>query len=111
MYKINSDNPSLSQDYGGNLSGVPNLFNSSESKIKFLLSVLEPLIVNDQNNETAAQHNMIDLLLQVLATQDKSNVHLRSFIKSALRCLTSAIRTEPAVSKVTFLWSNSFIVL
>lgn len=47
---------------------------------------------------------MIDILMQLLNTQETfrnnhNTVPIKSFVKSALRCLTSAIRTEPAVNK------------
>jgi hypothetical protein len=67
---------------------------------------MEPLLVNDMNNEIALTSGILESLVSLLKTQDgksnamqKSNVELRPYIKFALRCLTSAIRTEAAVSK------------
>jgi hypothetical protein len=61
------------------------------------------------NNEIALATGVLEALVVLLKTQDTSRTagvgnfipqpNLRPYIKFALRCLTSAIRTEPAVSR------------
>lgn len=53
IYKMSSGVNGSAKDYGGNLAGVPPMITSSESKVKFLLNILEPLIVNNHNNDLA----------------------------------------------------------
>jgi len=36
---------------------------SNETKIAFLLNILEPLIVNDMNNEFAVQNGVLEMLV------------------------------------------------
>lgn len=43
---------------------------SNETKIAFLLNIMEPLLVNDQNNEYAVQSGVLELLVGLLKTQD-----------------------------------------
>ncbi len=78
---------------------------SNETKIAFLLNIMEPLLVNDMNNEYAMQSGVLEILVALLKTQEtqraqvQSGSVLRPYVKFALRCLTSAIRTEPAVNR------------
>ena len=60
------------------------------------------------NNEIALNSGILDCLVALLKTQEgggkqmnqgTSQVTLRPYIKFAIRCLTSAIRTDPAVNK------------
>ena len=84
---------------------------TNDNRIAFQLNLMEPLLVNDMNNEIAVNSGFIESVVALLLTQDggglrtSSMVHptptLRPYIKFALRCLTSAIRTEQAVSKVS----------
>ena len=71
-----------------------------ENKIAFLLNLLEPLLVNDLNNEVAIQAGIIEELISLSQSQGKPPA-LRAYLKFTLRCLTSAIRTEAAVSRVS----------
>lgn len=41
---------------------------SNETKIAFLLNIMEPLIVNDMNNEFAFDSGVIEMLVQLLKT-------------------------------------------
>ena len=70
----------------------------SSQKITILLSILEPLIINDQNLEMAFQNNIITLLLQFLDVSyltEKPQV----YIKFGIRCLTSCLRHEQGVQQ------------
>ncbi len=68
---------------------------------------MEPLLVNDMNNEIAVNSGFLETVVALLKTQEPGGRSvsgmmlpvptLRLYIKFALRCLTSAIRTEPAV--------------
>ena len=68
----------------------------SSQKITILLSILEPLIINDQNLEMAFQNNIITLLLQFLDVSyltEKPPV----YVKFGIRCLTSCLRQDQGV--------------
>ena len=71
---------------------------SNETKIAFLLNIMEPLLVNDLNNEAAIGNGIIEILVVLLKTQDPKS-GLKPYIKFLLRCLTSAIRTDTAVNR------------
>jgi hypothetical protein len=43
---------------------------NNESKISFLLNIVEPLIVNDHNNEIGEQSGLIEILVALLKSQD-----------------------------------------
>jgi len=82
--------------------GNKGIIQSNDSKITFLMNILEPLLVNDLNNDKACYIGLIEMLVELLLTQPTSRsspVPLRPYIKFALRCLTSAIRTENAVNR------------
>ena len=90
---------------------------TSENKIAFLLNLLEPLLVNDLNNEVGISAGVLETLVTLLKTQETGkgpgqaqmvSPTLKAYIKFALRCLTSAIRTEAAVARVSVITSIIF---
>ena len=80
---------------------------TNDNRIAFQLNLMEPLLVNDMNNEIAVNTGFLETVVALLKTQEPGGraaggmnlpvPNLRPYIKFALRCLTSAIRTEPAV--------------
>ena len=63
----------------------------------------------------ALESDILKLLAKILKSQlikGVSSLQIFIYIKFALRCLTSAIRTEPAVNRVRFFaLSNLILVL
>jgi hypothetical protein len=97
-----------------NLLGMPGVMQNSENKIAFLLNILEPLIINDLNNEIVVAGGILETFVALIKTQEVKRAGagltvtqppLKTFVKFALRCLTSSIRTEAAVGRV----SNSLL--
>jgi hypothetical protein len=93
---------------------------TSDNKIAFQLNLLEPLLVNDLNNEVAIQAGILETLVALIKTQEIAKTTasgisaagyqqppLKAYIKFALRCLTSAIRTDAAVARVSNSLSSS----
>jgi len=90
---------------------------TNDNRIAFQLNLMEPLLVNEMNNEIAIASGMIEAMVSLLKTQDTlmsrgvggmmlPQPPLRPYVKFALRCLTSAIRTEPSVIRVSATQSN-----
>eukprot|EP00347_Sterkiella_histriomuscorum_P008751 403343892 len=74
----------------------------TEKKVIVVLGALEALIVNDKNLSMALEADILQLLIKILKSQTIRNTPVNQiaiYIKFALRCLTSAIRTEPAVNR------------
>ena len=95
-----------------NLSGHSGVMLTNDNRIAFQLNLMEPLLVNEMNNEIAIASGLIEALVTLLKTQDTlggrtingmilPQPNLRPYIKFALRCLTSAIRTETSVLRVS----------
>ena len=86
-----------------------------EKKINIALGALETLIVNDKNLDMALEAEILTSLvrlmrsLQVKGIAQLGNVP-KNFFKFALRCLTSAIRTEPAVARVSLKFVNLYFL-
>ena len=75
---------------------------ATEKKTVVFLGALEALITNDKNLRMAIDANVMGALVKVLKSQvfkNAANYQISLFVKFALRCLTSAIRTEPAVNR------------
>ena len=51
-----------------NLTGDKGVAMTNETKIAFLLNILEPLIVNDLNNELAISNDLLEILVLLLKT-------------------------------------------
>lgn len=92
-----------------NLIGAAGVMQTSENKIAFFLNLIEPLIVNDLNNEIALAGGIVETFVALIKTQETARPGvglvtqqppLKAYVKFALRCLTSAIRTEAAVARV-----------
>ena len=81
----------------------------AEKKINVCLNALETLVVNDKNMDMAVDGggNLVQTLVTILkgvTTRQANQIPAsRNFVKFSLRCLTSAIRTEPAVARVRAL--------
>ena len=43
---------------------------NSENKVAFILNLMEPLLVNDMNNEIAIASGLLETLVALLKTQD-----------------------------------------
>jgi hypothetical protein len=97
---------SSSLTFSRNLTGHQGVMHNSEKKIAFQLNLMEALLVNDMNNDIGLAAGLIEALVTLLKMQETQRVGgalpgLRAFVKFSLRCLTSAIRTEPSVARVS----------
>jgi len=99
---LDSSSPAFPRNLSGSSAVV---MQSSETRIAFYLNIMEPLLVNNLNSSLALQSGLLELVVALLRTQEISrtmnqqSIPLRPYIKFALRCLTSAIRTEVAVNR------------
>jgi len=75
----------------------------AESKLAILLSILESLLINDNNLEQALNPTLrlVDTLIDLVRLHEK----MPMFIKYGLRCLTSVLRASGAV--VAYVNSNA----
>lgn len=65
-----------SMSFNRNLTGNSAVvMQSNETKIAFLLNIMEPLLVNDMNNEFAVQSGILEMLVALLKTQETSKTH------------------------------------
>ena len=76
-----------------------------EKKLNVSLFALESLIMNDTNLELALENNILQIIVKLIRgiplRGPSATNQTRGFFKFALRCLTSAIRTEPSVIRVS----------
>ena len=93
-----------------NLIDHANKLNRDEetiSRLAILLSILEPLLINDMNLEKALEMNTMATLVSLLELpahlknidkqQDPDTVNLPIYIKYAIRCVTSCVRHPSGV--------------
>ena len=64
----------------------------NESKLAILLSILEPLLINNVNLEIMMDTRIFDMLMQCIESQDISSDKFHIYVKFAMRCLTSSLR-------------------
>ena len=67
------------------------------ARLAILLSIFEPLLINDQNLERAIETHVISLLVQLLELPSEigssgENAKIPLYIKYSIRCLTSCVR-------------------
>lgn len=75
------------------------------SRLAILLSLLEPLLINDLNLEKALELRTMEILIQLIelpeyvkqASQHES-IKLPIYIKYAIRCITSCVRHPEAIN-------------
>ena len=98
-----------------NLIDHASLLNRDEetiSRLAILLSIFEPLLINDLNLERALETSIIKTLVNLLelpkhiidgnTLSEADNVKLPIFIKYAIRCLTSCVRHPNGVDSLVF---------
>lgn len=98
-----------------NLIDHASLLNRDEetiSRLAILLSIFEPLLINDLNLERALESSIIKTLVNLLelpkhiidgnTLSEAENVKLPVFIKYAIRCLTSCVRHPNGVDSLVF---------
>ena len=73
----------------------------NESKLAILLSILEPLMINNRNLELMVDTRTVDVLMQLIDSQDLSQGTYHIYLKFAMRCLTSAIRHQKCMDQFT----------
>ena len=92
-------------DYQGAGSVLTDARITTEKKLNVCLVALETLIINDKNLELALESNLLQTIVKLirgLPLRGPSMTNqVKGFFKFALRCLTSAIRTEPSVIRVS----------
>lgn len=71
------------------------------SRLAILLSILEPLLINDLNLETALDMRTVEILIKLCelpsyiknsAQNNDASARLPIYIKYVVRCLTSCVR-------------------
>lgn len=77
-----------------------------DQSMTILLSILEPLLINDLNMETMFKLNSLKDLMDIMMEQplpSESGVQrkARSYFKYAIRCITSCLRSETGVATVS----------
>lgn len=72
-----------------------------------LLSLLEPLLINDLNLERALDLRTIDILIMLIELPDyvknasqSESIKLPIYIKYAIRCITSCVRHPEAINQL-----------
>ena len=77
MTSIKGEFQKLNNSYGQgsvsmqrNLLGAVGVMQNSENKIAFLLNLMEPLIVNDLNNEIAVAGRVLETFVALMKTQE-----------------------------------------
>ena len=93
-----------------NLIEHTNLLNKDEevvSRLAILLSILEPLLINDMNLEKALSANTVKMLLSLLylpvefknrSYDEYNKSKFPIYLKYTLRCLTSCVRSPIGVA-------------
>lgn len=78
-----------------------------DQNMSILLSILEPLLINDQNLETFFKLQVVQDLCQLLYEQPLPSENavagakiFRQHFKYAIRCITSCLRNEIGVQEV-----------
>jgi len=89
-----------------------NMDEETISRLAILLSILEPLIINDMNLERALEMRTVETLVKLCelpsyiknpgANTDDS-VRLPIYIKYAVRCLTSCVRHPSGVDQLVMI--------
>jgi hypothetical protein len=77
------------------------------SRLAILLSLLEPLLINDLNLEKALELRTIDILILLIELPDyvksasaNESIKLPIYIKYAIRCITSCVRHPEAINQL-----------
>ena len=80
------------------------------SRLAILLSILEPLLINDLNLERSLELNTVEVLVQLLELPshlktldqktDPFSVKLPIYIKYAIRCVTSCVRHPAGINQL-----------
>ena len=76
-----------------------------DQNMSILLSILEPLLINDNNLETffklGMARDLCELMYeQPLPSENQSGNVYRQYFKYAIRCITSCLRNETGVNEV-----------
>jgi hypothetical protein len=104
-----------------NLTGQAGVMMTNDNRIAFNLNLMEPLLVNEMNNEIAIASGLLETLVGLVMTQDVNakpsaggmmlpQQTLRPYVKFALRCLTSSIRTDAACNRVILKLTNVVVL-
>ena len=107
-----------------NLIDHANKLNRDEetiSRLAILLSILEPLLINDMNLEKALEMNTMATLVSLLELpahlknidkqQDPDTVNLPIYIKYAIRCVTSCVRHPSGVDQLFMINNGTNYIL
>ena len=80
------------------------------TRLSILLSILDPLIINDTNLEAALRLSTVEILVRLLHVTDHSPQPIRGaelenktveiYLKYAIRCLTSSVRNVSALNQI-----------
>ena len=91
------------------------------SRLAILLSILEPLLINDLNLERALETPTIDTMIALLELPphmrnqdrgaDADSLKLPIYVKYAIRCLTSCVRHPSGVDTLILNAQGSTLIL
>lgn len=90
------------------------------SRLAILLSILEPLLINDLNLERTLETPAIETMIALLdlpgqlkneRTADPDNIKLPIYVKYAIRCLTSCVRHPSGVDSLFMHPQGSNLIL
>lgn len=70
------------------------------NKLTVLLSILEPMLRNNQNLEMIIENNGIKCLMELVEVEGAEKY--AAYLKNVMRCIASCARSEIAVTKVKF---------
>jgi len=79
----------------------------TEQMLAIYLSLAEPLLLNDENLARALDANVTDILVQLISVEGKEEEERIKkqqgplYLKLAMRCLTSCLRSEQAVAQIS----------
>lgn len=106
-----------------NLIDHANKLNRDEetiSRLAILLSILEPLLINDMNLEKALEMDTMATLVSLLELPqhlrdggqvDPESVKLPIYIKYAIRCVTSCVRHPQGVDQLLLVTNGTHSIL
>lgn len=75
----------------------------NQQRIAILLSIIEPLLVNDLNLQRSQESNLVQTLIHLLELPERvreGHGDLPIYVKYSVRCLTSATRSADSVGKI-----------
>lgn len=69
------------------------------SRLAILLSIFEPLLINDLNLEKSLETSVMESLVQLLELRDETRDEEQPiYLKYAIRCMTSCVRSQNGIN-------------